>query len=349
MRNTGIEYQSHEQTPTVLSSFSELLPPLTDEQLSLLEEDILKNGCYAPIIVNEDLVIVDGHNRYAICEKHGLPYRLAVFSFEDDLEAKQWALDTQKSRRNLTINELCKIALKLRPEVEARAEAKLHLATGGDRRSDEFKNQGCTTLSNLENQRNSAVDTRKELAEMVGVSRGTMNKAMRIEDDAPQAVKDAVDSGDITIHQGYNLTRELEDMDIPDDEQEQAAMEAVEREIARKQENKKRKVDEKTRIAKLFCAAFENSVLLKPTVENVEIWIERSGFLPHQLDGMIRDAERIAESYLQIADIITNTIKPRDWRCDNGSEKEEQISGECEDGDIDDLAEELQDILGEDA
>ena len=104
MRNTGTEYMNHEQTPIIKDHFSELRPPLTDEQISLLEADILKNGCYAPIIVNEDLVIVDGHNRYMICEKHGLPYRLAVFSFEDDLEAKKWALDTQKSRRNLTVN-----------------------------------------------------------------------------------------------------------------------------------------------------------------------------------------------------------------------------------------------------
>ena len=42
------------------------------------------------------MVIVDGHNRQSLCEKHGLPYTMAVFSFEDLLEAKQWALDTQK-------------------------------------------------------------------------------------------------------------------------------------------------------------------------------------------------------------------------------------------------------------
>lgn len=143
-------------------------------------------------------------------------------------------------------------------------------------------------------------------------------------------------------------TRELEDMDIPEDEQEAAAMEAVEREILRKQENKKRKVDEKTRIAKLFCAAFENSVLLKPTVENVETWIERSGILPHQLEGMVRDAERIAESYLQIAEIIKHKIKSRDWRDEDGSKKEEPVSNSGEDGDIDDPAEELSDIIGED-
>lgn len=96
MRNTGIEYSSTEHTPTVREDFANLLPPLSDEQLSLLEGDILRNGCYTPIIVNEAHMIVDGHNRAAICHKHGIPYRMAVFSFQDDLEAKQWALDTQK-------------------------------------------------------------------------------------------------------------------------------------------------------------------------------------------------------------------------------------------------------------
>ena len=87
--------------PTVLAEMAELLPPLGGEQLAALEQDLLRNGCYSPIIVNEDLVIVDGHNRQSLCEKHGIPYKMAVFSFEDLLEAKQWALDTQKGRRNL--------------------------------------------------------------------------------------------------------------------------------------------------------------------------------------------------------------------------------------------------------
>lgn len=123
MRNTGIEYTSAERTPTILPELAELLPPLSGEQLAALEKDILQNGCYAPIIVNEDLVVVDGHNRQQICTRHDLPYKMAVFAFDDLLEAKQWALDTQKGRRNLDKWELGKIALKLRPEIEARAKA----------------------------------------------------------------------------------------------------------------------------------------------------------------------------------------------------------------------------------
>ena len=154
MKNTGTEYMSTERTPTVRPDFAELLPPLSNEQLFLLEADILKNGCYAPVIVNEELVIVDGHNRASICDKHGVPYRMAVFSFEDDLEAKQWALDTQKSRRNLEKWELGKIALKLKPEIEARAKANM-----GQR----------TDLSVNSPKGSDTVDTRKELAKAVGI------------------------------------------------------------------------------------------------------------------------------------------------------------------------------------
>ena len=83
MKNTGITYTSAERSPVILPEMAELLPPLSAEQLDALEADLIKNGCYSPIIVNEDMVIIDGHNRQALCEKHGLPYTMAVFSFED--------------------------------------------------------------------------------------------------------------------------------------------------------------------------------------------------------------------------------------------------------------------------
>ena len=100
MRNTGTVYNIADHTPVVLPEMAELLPPLTEEQLAALETDLLKNGCYSPVIVNEELVIIDGHNRQMLCEKHGIPYKMSVFSFEDMLEAKQWALDNQKGRRD---------------------------------------------------------------------------------------------------------------------------------------------------------------------------------------------------------------------------------------------------------
>lgn len=316
MKNTGVEFLSTEQKPTTLPEFDKLLPPLTDEQLSLLEKDILENGCYAPIIANEELVIVDGHNRFRICEKHGLPYRTVVFSFADDLEAKEWALNTQKSRRNLSINELCKIAMKLRPDVEARAKA----------------NAGVRTDLSATLPEGSSIDTRKELASAVGVGERTIGKAMKIEDEAPQAVKDAVDDGSITIHQGYNLTRELQN--VPEDEQEAAAAEAIAREVE-KHNNRRRQIDADAKIAKLYCAVFEKGVQIEPTEANIRIWIENAGVKHDHLDSMIRDARQIADAFSTIADVLEHTIKPTDWRAYSETEENDTEGSEADySGDI---------------
>lgn len=316
MKNTGTEYMSTERTPTVRPDFAELLPPLSDEQLSLLEADILKNGCYAPVIVNEDMVIVDGHNRASICDKHGVPYRMAVFFFEDDLEAKQWALDTQKSRRNLEKWELGKIALKLKPEIEARAKANM-VAGGGDQKSE----AALSGSAKLPNPITETVDTRKELANAVGLKERTMGMVMQIGENAPESVKEALDNKAITINQGYNITKELQEMDLPDEEKEQAAMEAVEREIARKNESRRRKIDDSTRIAKGFCAAFEKALQIDPSPENIRTWLEECSITSEQLDNTIEEARQIAGSFSIIADFLENTIKTEDRGHDTDGEE----------------------------
>ena len=308
MQNTGIIYTSEERTPTVLPELAELLPPLSDEQLSLLEADLLKNGCYTPIIVNEDLQVVDGHNRFRICERHDLPFQMAVFAFDDLLEAKQWALDTQKSRRNLTVNELCKIAMKLRPEVEARA-AQRKADNGGDKSVDADEAE-MTTLSPPPS--STKTSARKELADAVGVGEVTMGKAMKIEDEAPQPVKDAVDNGELSIHQGYTLTRELQE--LPEDERDEAAAEAVEREKARKEMAKKNaRTDEETKIANTFSTALDKAQALDVTEQNVKIWVTHANLYGELLDGAIEDAAELSVVFASLAKLLKE-IRDMDWR-----------------------------------
>ncbi len=226
MQNTKIEYGSGQRTPVVLSEMEQLLPPLSAEQFSALERDILENGCYAPIIVNEEMVIIDGHNRFRICEKRGLPFKMLVFSFADMLEAKQWALDTQKGRCNLEKWELGKIALKLKPEIEARAKANMS-AGGGDQKSGAAK----SVLVNSPNPI-SPVDTRREMAQAVGIGEQTMRRIVPIDDHAPAAVREALDNKELSINQGYNITRQVRE--LPEEKREKAAALAVELEKAKK-------------------------------------------------------------------------------------------------------------------
>ncbi len=301
MRNTGIIYSNAERTPTVLPEMAELLPPLTGEQLAALEADILKNGCYSPVIVNEDMVVIDGHNRQRLCEQHSLPYQMAVFSFESLLEAKQWALDTQKGRRNLDKWELGKIALRLKPDIEARAKENMS-AGGGDQKSEGAKS-GLTTLSDPI----SPVSTRKELADTVGIGEVTMGKVMQIDEHAPAAVKEALDSGDLSINQGYNITRQVQD--LPEEQREEAAAQAVELEKAKKEIRQgDAESGRRHKIAGLFCKAFERAVLLTPTEENVRIWTQCTRMTPEEIQDNIKEARELAEVFSTIAGILETLL-----------------------------------------
>ena len=298
MKNTGITYTSAERSPVILPEMAELLPPLSAEQLDALEADLIKNGCYAPIIINEDMVIIDGHNRQALCEKYGLPYTMAVFSFEDLLEAKQWALDTQKGRRNLEKWELGKIALKLKPEIEAKARA----------------NQGTRTdLSATLPESSDAVDTRKELAEAVGLGERTMGKVMQIDENAPDAIKEALDKKELSINKGYDLTRQLQD--VPEDQREQAAAELLEYEKAKKDlKQQNAEIDRRGKVANTFCKAYEKAALLTAAEEDVRCWTEGTRMTPEEMRDTVKESREIAQVFAAIADIIEQKILPADWR-----------------------------------
>lgn len=292
MKNTGIAYSNTERTPTVLPELEGLLPPLTDEQFNALERDILQNGCYSPIIVNEELVVIDGHNRKRICEQHGLLYQMAVFAFDDLLEAKQWALDTQKSRRNLDKWELGKIALKLKPEIEARAR----------------DNQGART--DLSATLPECVDTRKELAASVGLGERTMGKVMQIDGHAPAAVKEALDKKELSVNQGYNITRRM--VGLPEEEREQAAFIAVEMEKAKKElREKDAEINRQSRIAGVFCRAFEKAVLLEATEENVRIWAECTRMTREEMEDTVKESRELSEVFAVIADLMERILPER--------------------------------------
>ena len=308
MRNTGIEYSSAERTPVVLKEMKELLPPLSEEQFSALQADILTNGCYAPVIVDEEMHIIDGHNRQNICQEHNISYRMLVFSFEDLLEAKQWALDTQKGRRNLTLWDLGQIALKLKPDIEARARANMS-AGGGDQRPNGAKAGLLNSANPL-----SPVNTRKEMADTVGISADTMGRIDKIDRYAPPVVKEALDNKELSINQGYNITKQIQH--LPEEEQDEAARAAIEK--AQKHiKQVDAELDRKGKIATTFSKGFEKAVQIDPSPENVRVWVETARMTPLEIDNMAKEAEELSANFALIAQIIRNDILPEDWRCED--------------------------------
>ena len=78
-----------------------LIPPLTDKEYQTLEQNIINEGCRDALIVWND-VIVDGHNRFEICQKHGIQYNVQDYEFNSLDDVKVWMIKNQDGRRNLT-------------------------------------------------------------------------------------------------------------------------------------------------------------------------------------------------------------------------------------------------------
>ncbi|MCU0440402.1 MAG: hypothetical protein MUC49_21125 [Raineya sp.] len=111
-----------------------LIPPLTTEELVGLEQSILLEGCREPLTVwknGEELILVDGHNRYGICKKHNLHYKTFEKEFSDLDAVKDWMISNQLGRRNLS--ELQKSYLR---GLQYNREKK---GLGGDRKGEKSK------------------------------------------------------------------------------------------------------------------------------------------------------------------------------------------------------------------
>lgn len=90
--------------------FQSLIPPLSSDEYRDLENSILREGCRDPIVVwQEEQILIDGHNRFSICSKHGLPFQTVEQSFSSRLEVQEWMIFNQLSRRNLTIVDRCRV------------------------------------------------------------------------------------------------------------------------------------------------------------------------------------------------------------------------------------------------
>jgi len=86
---------------TINSELQDLLQPLTNEEYAILEGQLLKDGCKTPIEVTGS-IIVDGHNRYEICQKHNLTFTTSSLTFNSIEEVKDYIDRNQAGRRNMT-------------------------------------------------------------------------------------------------------------------------------------------------------------------------------------------------------------------------------------------------------
>ena len=146
--------------------FQSQIPPLTDDEFKQLEENILKEGkLISPLIVWGN-TLIDGHNRYAILQKHPEIYFSTMpLPFESREEVLAWICKNQLGRRNLTPEQKYYLMGK-----QYEAEKAAH---GGDCKSSDAKSS--SLKANL-------IDNSKtcdRIAEENGVSKDTVIRASK--------------------------------------------------------------------------------------------------------------------------------------------------------------------------
>ena len=107
---------------TILEELKYFIPPLQPEEFNQLQSNILVEGCRQALLIwktfsnvidqntTEPLaevnILIDGHNRYEICLKHGLGFPVQFIDFESLQMAKNYMIEQQLGRRNLNPEQM---------------------------------------------------------------------------------------------------------------------------------------------------------------------------------------------------------------------------------------------------
>ena len=164
----------------------DLIPPLADDELKQLENNLINEGWRNnERILTWDGTIVDGHNRYSICQKKNIKFLLEEKKFKDKNEVILWMIDNQLGRRNLPDYARGELVFKKKDILKPIAESNIK---GG-------------TLLSIDKR----VNITKEVSEETGMGLVTSSRIKFIRDNAPEEIKTKLRSGnkDLSINKVY--------------------------------------------------------------------------------------------------------------------------------------------------
>lgn len=165
------------------------IDPLTAEEHEALERSILAEGCRDALVLWGD-VLVDGHNRYGICSKHGLPFQTVQNTrFKSMEDVHLWMIDQHLGRRSISDFQRGVLALRKREIVAGRrarsaaVAAALPVAEAPPQAPDA-----------------TALETREALAKAARLSSNQVVMIEKIQKQAAPEVVAAVKTGAISIN-----------------------------------------------------------------------------------------------------------------------------------------------------
>jgi hypothetical protein len=170
---------------TVNEELLAYIDPLTPEEHDALERSILAEGCRDALVLWGD-VLVDGHNRYGICKKHGIAFNTVLnerFKSLDDVHL--WMIDQHLGRRSVSDFQRGVLALRKKDIMTARVQST----------ADEPSTPAAHGLQAPE-----PMVTREAIARAARVSSTAISQIEKIQKLATPELVAAVKSGAISIN-----------------------------------------------------------------------------------------------------------------------------------------------------
>ncbi len=202
------------------------IDPLTPEEYEALERSLLAEGCRDALVLWGEL-LVDGHNRYEICRKYGLPFQTVQSKLFKDIEdVHLWMIDQHLGRRSVSDFQRGVLALRKREIVAARRARFLEDAAQAEplAAADAPLEQGNAPAADLPWEGESSypepapLKSREDLARAARLSSAQVAMIEKIHQQAEPELVAALKSGEISISAAAAVAT------LPPDEQKAAAV-----------------------------------------------------------------------------------------------------------------------------
>jgi hypothetical protein len=191
--------------------FEKFSPKKKQDEIDELRNSLKKKGYIGSPILTWHGFIVDGHNRYKMCQELGIEIDLDknveeidLGDFAEEIDAMDWMLTHQLSSKNLSVGEKLAMTEEFRKEVEKEALRKKET-------SDKifYGNQYKEVLSPIGLNTNS-INTDKQVATKAGVGIGSVKRYNKVMKSDDEKLKEQVKTGQVTVNKAYEEVRKRE-------------------------------------------------------------------------------------------------------------------------------------------
>lgn len=178
------------------------IDPLTQHEYLALERSLLKEGCRDALVLWQE-TLIDGHNRYAICQKHGIPFQTKQNDQFNSLEdVMLWMIDNHLARRSVSSFQRGVLALRKKDIINTRRK---------DKSSQEKAQEAELALKDPDPV---PVETREEIAKVAGLSKPAVAQIEKIRKAATPELVEAVRAGTISINTAATIAALPEEQQV---------------------------------------------------------------------------------------------------------------------------------------